>query len=559
MKKRYIIVFLITAIIIGLTNPFWLCKKLVDVEFNLVGNQEVGITTSFGSKDSHKVVNLEENNSLIFQINEKGHFNLITITIEQPRKNEKLIFSDLRVKHGKLKADDLSKFTITGANHKIVNIELVLTPTDDTVVLYYPISGSPSTTFQFDIFLSILILSILLSFKLSNYLADFKTIKNASRIDITFLTVFFVILFIPMSHLNSDKVSKNENRTLAKMPLFTKIDGRINYNYGKEYEEYFNDRFALRNEIISLNHFLVYNIQKIPKMKDFYVNKKNHFIFKDNKINSYLKKYSNEELNTIKNNLLSINEIANKNGKDFYILLMPAEESLYQDYNILLKRDNVLKEKKLHQICNLSKENLKLNIICMEDDFINYRKTNDKEFLYYKTDHHMTDTAAYITYLKFIKELNKKYDIKTTSEKEFNISTKTLLRYEENRKYDEGHSYKTANLNDKSLLDTSYKYYDYKYLDKIKIEGSFPHITHYNPDGKYNLLIIGNSFQENLSYFLNTSFKNIDKYRFNSGEYPLRKEIYEPIIKKSDADIVIFISHSPSLDELLKYNNKESD
>ena len=86
-----------------------------------------------------------------------------------------------------------------------------------------------------------------------------------------------------------------------------------------------------------------------------------------------------------------------------------------------------------------------------------------------------------------------------------------------------------------------------------------PYITHFNKNGKYNLLIIGNSFQESLSYFLNTSFKNIDKYRFNSKDYPLRKYVYEEIIKKSNADIVIFIAHSNMLVELLDYNKKKGE
>lgn len=171
----------------------------------------------------------------------------------------------------------------------------------------------------------------------------------------------------------------------------------------------------------------------------------------------------------------------------------------------------------------------------------------------------MTDTAAYITYLKFIKELNKKYNIEITPEKNFKFSTKLLTRYDFDRKYNEGCSYKRAFLNDKNILDTPYKYYDYKFINQINIEGNCSHNTHYNSNGKYNLLIVGDSFQENLSYFLNTSFKNIDKYRVNSKEYPLKKEIYEQIIKKSDANIVVFISHSWYLDKLLKYNNKESD
>ena len=57
-------------------------------------------------------------------------------------------------------------------------------------------------------FLIILICGYLLSLKLTSYLADFKNIQKQSRIEIIFLTVFFVMLFIPMSNINQNAVSK---------------------------------------------------------------------------------------------------------------------------------------------------------------------------------------------------------------------------------------------------------------------------------------------------------------------------------------------------------------
>ena len=251
---------------------------------------------------------------------------------------------------------------------------------------------------------------------------------------------------------------------------------------------------------------------------------------------------------------------SNKNGKEFYVLLFPMLETLYQDYNNIKDSKFVYKENKLHQVCDLGKQYPELNIICMEDDFINYRKTNDKEFLYYKTDHHMTDFAAYMTYEKFLNILNNNnYNLKITPKSEFTIFVNKLCRYDFNRVFDEGRSYVKSNVNDKSLLDTQYLYYDYKKLNQIEVTGQHPHLKHFNRNGKYSLLIIGTSFQESLSYFLNTSFKNIDKYRFNNRVYPLRKCVYEDIIKHSDSDIVVLISHSPDLKRLLDYNKNKGE
>ena len=66
-----------------------------------------------------------------------------------------------------------------------------------------------SAHFEFEIFTIILVLSFLFFYKITDYIADFKTIREKSRIDIIFLTIFFVFLFIPMSHVNQDEKSVN--------------------------------------------------------------------------------------------------------------------------------------------------------------------------------------------------------------------------------------------------------------------------------------------------------------------------------------------------------------
>lgn len=98
----------------------------------------------------------------------------------------------------------------------------------------------------------ITVLSFLLSYKLTSYLADFKTLNNASRMDIVFLFIFFILLFIPMSHIDTQSdTSEKENRTLAKYEPFIK-DKMINFDYGNDFEKWFNDRFAGRSSTIKI-------------------------------------------------------------------------------------------------------------------------------------------------------------------------------------------------------------------------------------------------------------------------------------------------------------------
>ena len=78
-------------------------------------------------------------------------------------------------------------------------------------------------------FIIIVILGYLLSFRLTSYLAEFKLEKNYSRIDIVFLAVCALLMYLPMSHISNSKKSDVENRNLAVWkPLITQ-KGEINY------------------------------------------------------------------------------------------------------------------------------------------------------------------------------------------------------------------------------------------------------------------------------------------------------------------------------------------
>ena len=97
------------------------------------------------------------------------------------------------------------------------------------------------------------VLSYLAGLKITSYLADFKNLQHKSRIEIVFLAIFFIFLFIPMSKINQDAKSETENRYLAKYkPLITK-EGQLNLSFGKDFENWFNDRFAMRKELNYLN------------------------------------------------------------------------------------------------------------------------------------------------------------------------------------------------------------------------------------------------------------------------------------------------------------------
>ena len=82
----------------------------------------------------------------------------------------------------------------------------------------------------------------------------FKEISK-NKTDFIFICIFVILLFIPMSHISKAKMSHRENRMLANKPEFI-IDGKINNEYGSQYDTWFQDRFYGREQIIRLYYHI---------------------------------------------------------------------------------------------------------------------------------------------------------------------------------------------------------------------------------------------------------------------------------------------------------------
>lgn len=139
----------------------------------------------------------------------------------------------------------------------IISIVLTLLLTVWAHRLYLTEAG-----FDGKLFIIIITLAYMVCYKLVQYLARFKIVENNSRIDIVFAVCVIAFMFVPVLHINRDEISVQENRTLAKyVPLIDDDSGAINYNFGKDFESWFNDRFFGRKQFI-----------KTSKKIDMYIN-----------------------------------------------------------------------------------------------------------------------------------------------------------------------------------------------------------------------------------------------------------------------------------------------
>lgn len=411
-----------------------------------------------------------------------------------------------------------------------------------------------SIKFDAMIFIIIAILGFMLSYKLTSYLADFKVEKKYSRLDILFLAACAVLMFLPMSHISDAKKSEAENRNLALWkPLILK-NGQINYNFGRDFDSWFSDRFNMREALVQYYYKGLANISfDFVRTKNGYYYKKNGWMFYSSALNEF-GPINYKFFDKYIKNLVRFNQwLAERNIK-LYVVIIPSKEVIRKEEN---KCININRRERAAYFMNYLKEkNLDLNVTYYYDDF---RRLRDKDSVFYKTDHHITDFTVYELYKDIINNMARDFkELSVAPEDKFNIYERTLCRYSEHRTFDGGCNYKNGNVHDEKLLMPKYTYYDYIHPEEIAIEQkNIFHYIHTNKNKKYKLFLLGDSFEESLTYFLNTSFYQIDKHRrrFNIKNKKGELAEYEKAITDFKPDMVLLLFYSPSLSWLEKLYN----
>lgn len=410
--------------------------------------------------------------------------------------------------------------------------KLILQPQNGTLLLDYKntLNVCPFTEFDFNIFVIILVLTFLLSYRLLNYITDFKTIKGKSIIDIIFLTIFFLFLFIPMSKINQDEISVQENRILAKWQPIINQDGKINSDFGKNFNEWFNDRFYMRDLFIAGNYFINQSLQK----KDVIQGEDNWlFLGWKNSVESYSnsKKFTNYELKKITDYLINIDTYCKQHNKKFYFIIIPDKSKIYGEF--YSKKIKIISESsRTDQLIEYINKISKIKVIYPKERLI-LEKSNNK-LLYYKTDTHWNLLGAYYGYEELMKYISydfPKINIYKTNEfiKQsydgdlFNMLPKELKKHDKT-------VYKIPNINNDELCTKTQKPRDI--------------ISCNNSTQKYNLLMFRDSFATSLIPYLSYTFKN-SKYIWKYNVSPKEME---------NADVIVLEIVERNLSSLINSN-----
>ncbi|MEG0774567.1 hypothetical protein [Clostridium sp.] len=280
-----------------------------------------------------------------------------------------------------------------------------------------------------DLMITIAIIAITFA-AISLWIYGFIKRKGLSIRKLGFISVFMIAIFLP-STLNAVGIQVGENteqRQLAKKPSF-KLDIETIKSYPKNYENYLNDNFGLKNLLVKWNSYLnVKLLNQSPSQKVtvgeegwlYYTQEGN-----ENLIDVYRGAilFKEEELLKIKENLEERRDWLQSQGIPFVITVTPNKETIYGEYlpNNIKK---VSEETRLDQLLSYLEKNSDIEIVDIRQKLLDKK---NEERLYDKTDSHWNEYGAYIGYSAIMEEVNEYFpEIKPKEFQDFNVEKKWI-------------------------------------------------------------------------------------------------------------------------------------
>lgn len=428
MRKRNIISCILTMLLLIATCQFWLVSKPMHVSFLFKGNGDYNFVVQLNKRNDSEFKHISE---CVFKKHLTGDFSYCECNVDIKNvKRFKLIvdasnkspveIKDILLKHGRVRLSNPLKLAYSNA---FFGGGGLIEPSEHQFSIVYdePLNVRSSVKFEFLTFLIILILGYLLAYKVTSYLADFKVEKHYSRVDILFLVACIIILFIPMSNISDAKKSDTENRNLAVWkPFIDKKEG-INYNFGRDFDSWFNDRFNLRSELLAFNDrylHLFNNVADYYETEHAILEKNTGFMFtkKYNSLGMYLRTnlYTQAECEKIKATLTNLQAYFKANDVKLYILLSNDKESIYPELypKYYIPRPHKSRQEQLVEIISSIDG---LGLIYPKEKILDAK--NDGNFIFLKGDTHYSPygecaRGSLIEYMEIINTLSNDFLIK---------------------------------------------------------------------------------------------------------------------------------------------------
>lgn len=229
------------------------------------------------------------------------------------------------------------------------------------------------------------------------------------KMKIFFIIAFMSFLTVPLVNINfeSGKISENENRYLVSFPeIIDDNTGRIRKEFFSEFNDWLNDNIGFREFFVKLNANINYKIFGISSNPMISVGKDGWMFYTgDNNLQIANGKYplTDEILEKIKEEQVSIQKALQKKGIEYVLILTPSKVSIYPE-KIIGYRSNNLKTP-IDIVQEYLEKNTTIKVINTKDILIDAK--NKGKQVFHKTDTHWNEQGAYIAYKYIVNKLNE--------------------------------------------------------------------------------------------------------------------------------------------------------
>lgn len=555
--KRIIINILLVICYLLLLSPLYLSIKPISIELELKQNEDDILPTIqlFYQKDFEKEFRNRHSEVKIVGVNGKVSFEIKAFYIHDLRllisgdKGELIQISKLQSgEHNLLEIADIKTLACRQVTNDDNKNTFEIEHANYAMIDFLNLKLFPIYSLDFKLFFIILSLAFFINFKILNYCFQLTNRDKYSIINIIFVVICFVALFIPMLRISDEDISESEKRSLAKFKPFV-IDGTINLNFGRDFDKFFSDRFLGREFIISTTNDIKRRISGKPRTSNIWGEDGWRFFnspgvgagcFDGYEFFQNKSQFTNEELKRIAEYLSEINDYCKKNNKRFYYVIHPVKSHVYGEFFnpdiIKIRPDS---ESRTMQLVNYLKQNSDVKVIYTLDTLLDAKK---QDIVYYKTDTHWTKLGAYYGYLELAKELKKEFDFEILEpvayeDSEMEFSGDLLL------------------MGEKNAQTFKYKSPIFKYDDTLEISKAPNDIyalanninnQSFNRNKKLKMVIYRDSFSSSWLQLFGNSCQKLNllwRYRIVPEDEKMLK----------DADIIVMSQVERFTNELIQY------
>ena len=362
-----------------------------------------------------------------------------------------------------------------------------------------------------------LITGNLLFFFLTYRLLSYIQKGSIRRNDALFLATFFLFLFIPMIGISDAVKSARENRMLADKPELNDLF-KEKCDYGRQYENWFNDHFCGRVSLIELHDVLRNKLSYIIRTKKNVYFKENGWAFRcPPMVPLFALDCKPVSLQSIVQNIVQLNEFCQQNQIKLYVLEVPHKELIYKE---LIKRKlgyNVNEVTKVSQALDFIRNEVRKKQIPYVYPYKELCDAAQQRFVFFKWGQHWTDWGAFVGYRALMKEVSKDFpDMPVVSLSDYQKFQSCFMRDDSLEDFRPPELYLLANLNYSGDFRISYDYYDHKNGDEMVFKFGRRSKDFFYPKGKRKIMVVGRSMNENLSRFLPWSAAETKYIRLNN-------------------------------------------